>query len=119
MAGAAGPEAAEVVRHVDHERGAEFVASACIAAMSGVSLFIENRLSVTSMMPPCASLARIACKPLPAMLDVEVAEQHDVLGRRLRAGLQAGVRQRIHHHIVVRADEALDDAEARRPSRSE
>ena len=90
--------------------------SSCSAARSGVSESIENRLSVTTRMPFSVSLARIVCRCRRADCDVEMTVQVDVPRRGVGAFLQAGMREPVHHDVIVRADEALDDAVAGGPS---
>ena len=87
-----------------------------MAPMSGVSESIENRPSVMTRMPFSVSLARMAAQLLAALVDLVVAEQEDVAGRRRGAFLQAGMGEGVHDDMVGAADEALDDAEARGPA---
>lgn len=47
---------------------------------------------------------------LARRIDIEVPVQADVGGRRVRAFLQAGVRQRVEHHMIVGPHQTLDDA---------
>jgi hypothetical protein len=49
-------------------------------------------------------------------VDVEVAVQMHVAGRRISALLKAGMREPIEHHVVVRPHQSLDDAVTGRPA---
>ncbi len=50
------------------------------------------------------------------MIEIEVPEEHDVARGGLGADLKAGMGERIHHNVIVRANEALDDPEAGGPA---
>ena len=103
MAAAVVAQAAEIVGDVDHQGRVVFVAERpAWRAMSGVSESIENRPSVTTMMPFSVSLARMPLSQAPAVLDIEMPEDRDVPGRRIGAFLQAGVGQGVHDDVVVR-----------------
>ena len=43
-------------------------------------------------------------------IEIEMTVQVNVGGRRIRAFLEAGVRKAVHHDVIARPDQSLDDA---------
>ena len=115
MAATVFAEATHVVRDIDHQRGIVFVADLLQADQVGrVGVHREQALGHHQDAVLGVLGADLRQQP-PAVVVIEVAELIDVVRGRVGAFLQARMRQHIHHDVIGRADQSLDDAEAGGP----
>ncbi len=108
------------MRHVDNEGGVEFVAERLHRGDVGRIRVHREQALGHHHDAVLGVLGTDAAQQASAVIDVEVPEDRDIAGRRIGSLLQARMGERIHHHVIVGADQTLDDAEAgREPCRVE
>jgi hypothetical protein len=111
-----GAEAAEIVGDVHAQDRVEFVRELLECDdVRRVGIHREQALGEDEN-PVLRILGADALQLVASALDRIVAEIVDVARRRLRAFLQAGMRQGVHHDMVGRTHQPLDDPEACGPA---
>src|SRR6185312_10348937 len=109
-------ECAEIMRDVDDERGVVFVTQRLEGReIRSVRIHREQALgydqnAVLAVFGPDLG------EDVAAVVVVEMPEQMNVVGRGMRAFLQAGMRQHVYYDVISRPDEALDHSEAGSPA---
>src|SRR6185312_16642556 len=109
-------ETAEIVCHVDHQRGPELAAKVLQCSDVG-SIRIHREQTLGDHQNRVLAVMRADPRQVPARrIEVEMAVAMDVARRRGGALLQAGMGKRVDDDVVARADETLDHAEAGGPA---